>query len=148
MGSLHTKEATKPPAKSAEQQVMIADFNRKIKIAKTQHSFEGVFCEEFDKQHMTQDRFSELSGLSIQTCKNNRNGKGSPSLENVIASCIALSVCGADAEYWLALAGYTLNGTPKQIAYKVVISTVMTIIECNEMLSYFNVEQLPTKVSR
>src|SRR5690606_41414865 len=70
-----------------------------------------------------------------------------PTLEIVVEICIGLELIPTYSEEILRLAGYTLNNTPQQLAYKKLIHSYRghSIYECNEVLEALGLSPLCAK---
>ena len=86
-----------------------------------------------------------LSGKTYDRIKNNE--LNNPTLETVVAICIGLELSPTYSEEILRLAGYTLNNTPQQLAYKKLIHSYRghSIYECNEVLEALGLSPLCAK---
>lgn len=86
-----------------------------------------------------------LSGKTYDRIKNNE--LNNPTLETVVAICIGLELSPTYSEEILRLAGYTLNNTPQQLAYKKLIHSYRghSIYECNEVLEALRLSPLCAK---
>ena len=91
-------------------------------LSRTTQTFSQVVYGHIKRKGYNKVVFIEktlLSGKTYDRIKNNE--LNNPTLETVVAICIGLELSPTYSEEILRLAGYTLNNTPQQLAYKKLI---------------------------
>ena len=94
------------------------------------------------RENVTEECLSEETGIAVRTIGRMRNNMNKPSLEYVIAICIALTLTFTESELLAALAGYDISGTSLRVtkeirAYQYLIEVMRykwTVSECNSFL--------------
>lgn len=94
------------------------------------------------RENVTEECLCEETGIAVRTIGRMRNNMNKPSLEYVIAICIALTLSFTESELLAALAGYDISGTSLRVteeirAYQYLIEVMRykwTVSECNSFL--------------
>lgn len=95
-----------------------------------------------ERANVTEEILSEKTGITVRTIGRLRNNAHQPTLEYVIAICIALTLSYSETELMAALAGYDISGaslrqTPQIKAYQFLVDVMRynwTVGECNAFL--------------
>lgn len=97
----------------------------------------AVFCDK-----------TLLSGKTFDRIKDNR--LPNPTLETVMQICIGLELGGIYGEQLLEIAGYKLNNSPQQLAYKKLLHSYYghSIYECDEVLRALGLASIVPKAYR
>ena len=114
------------------------------------NSFGSALVFLMQRESITEEELSEKTGISVRTIDRLRGDKNQPSLEHVIAICIALKLSYADSELMTELAGHDISAlarrvTPAIRAYRFLIEIMRyewTVHECNEFLRKHNLSPL------
>lgn len=105
-------------------------------------SFGHALIFFMERANVTEELLSEETGIAVRTIGRLRNNAHQPTLEYVIAICIALTLCFPETELMAALAGYDISGaslrqTPQIKAYQFLVDVMRynwTVGECNAFL--------------
>ncbi len=114
-------------------------------------SFAQAAWEHIERKGVSRADFAEKTLLSGKIYDRIRSGElTNPKLQTVIQICIGLELGGVLGEHLLSLAGYTLNNTPQQLAYKNILHAYRghSIYECDEILKALGITSIIPKEYR
>lgn len=94
------------------------------------------------RENVTEECLSEETDIAVRTIGRMHNNTNKPSLEYVIAICIALTLSFTESELLAALAGYDINGTSMRVtkelrAYQYLTEVMRykwTVSDCKSFL--------------
>ncbi len=117
-------------------------------LSRTTQTFSQAVYGHIKRKGYNKVVFTDKTLLSEKTYDRIKNNElNNPTLETVVAICIGLELGPTYSEEILRLAGYTLNNTPQQLAYKKLIHSYRghSIYECNEVLEALGLSPLCAK---
>lgn len=109
------------------------------------NDFQKLLNRPLEYKGITIERLSELTGIpdrTIRRMKNEPNRR--PTLEHIIAICIALHLMPSESDDLIAAAGYTLKNTKEEKAFQFLIDCAYneTVEECNAFLNRMGINPL------
>ena len=144
------KTRPRPKAKHAEKEVDFESLtmNDIINLSGGEFGPRSTFQEEFDyqmEQHgITNEKLSELTGISVRTISRMRSTKGyKPRLSYIVASCVAMHLNTAVSRRLISLAGEKLdkpNPTERERFFIAFINVfyMKDVISCNQLMLRHN----------
>lgn len=109
------------------------------------NNFRKLFEQYLDRSGVTMEDLSELTGIPDRTIRRIKNEpERRPTLEHLIAICIALHLLPSESEKLITAAGYSFKETPKERALRYLIDCAydQTVEDCNEFLKKMDFKPL------
>lgn len=94
---------------------------------------------------VTNQELSDLTNLGLEAISKMRNNKTEPTLESVIAICVALKLPPVLSRYLIELSGRSLRtNNQKEMLYEIILSSTAswTVAKCNDLLVKNNYKEL------
>lgn len=97
-----------------------------------------------EERHITEEQLAELTGLSEKTIQRMRNSDERPSLRNIIALAIAMSLCLWDSLALMKYAGYELTESREDRLFRAILMCTEenSVYDCNRMLERLHMKTL------
>lgn len=106
-------------------------------LSRTSQTFSQAAYGHIQRKGYNKIIFADKTLLSEKTFDRIKNNQlNNPTLETVMAICIGLELSPPYSEELLKAAGFTLNNSPQQLAYKKLLHSYRghSLYECNEVL--------------
>lgn len=97
-----------------------------------------------EERHITEEQLAELTGLSEKTIQRMRNSDERPSLCNIIALAVAMSLCLWDSLALIKYAGYELTESREERLFRAILMCTEenSVYDCNRMLERLHMKPL------
>ena len=97
-----------------------------------------------EERHFTEEQLAELTGLSEKTIQRMRNSDERPTLRNIVAVAVAMSLCIWDSLKLIKYAGYDLTENREDRLFRAILlcAEENTVYECNQMLKRLDMKPL------
>lgn len=96
-------------------------------------------------RNVNNQELSDLTNLGLEAISKIRNNKTEPTLESVIAICVALKLPPVLSRYLIGLTGRSLRtSNKKEMLYEIILSSTAswTVSKCNDLLVKHNYKEL------
>lgn len=97
-----------------------------------------------EERHFSEERLAELTGLSEKTIQRMRNSDERPTLRNIVALAVAMSLSLWDSLALIKYAGYELTENREDRLFKAILMCTEenSVYDCNRMLERLHMKPL------